>query len=132
MAAPRQEMEYLCAGVSSFRPQPCPSHLLQIVVQKTRSDLANRYAVASVVIVSCTKRGRNEVRVASVGDLSSAHLLSQWYNLRRDDPPCSCLCPALLRTSAIPEHLSTHAVSFTHCRLIIGTRIKVITYYMVR
>lgn len=67
--APRQEMEYLCAGELPAITIPqfaVPEQRFQIAVRKTRSDLESRFVAGSVVIALCTKRGQREVRIRPV------------------------------------------------------------------
>ena len=64
---PRQEMEYLCAGMSpdpffSFKLTKTNRITSQTVVQKTRSGLVNPFVVENAGIVSCIRNERGGVR----------------------------------------------------------------------
>lgn len=74
----RLEMEYLCAGTHtpfSFCV-PWPKTFLQIVAQRTRSDLVNRSVAESVATESCTRNGRREASVSVSSILAVANLPS--------------------------------------------------------
>jgi hypothetical protein len=71
-APPKQDIEYLCAGMFFFLSVSVRllfSLLIvfnnQTVVPKTRSGLENPFDAESVAIESCTRRGRGEVRAVS-------------------------------------------------------------------
>ena len=66
--APKQHMEYICAGVpsgySAF-PLPLKLALIKTVASRTRSGRENPSVVENAAIASCTKRGLRDVRFAA-------------------------------------------------------------------
>jgi hypothetical protein len=62
--APRQDMEYICAGtIQNPSSQGAVLFLnTKTVERRMRSSRESRYVVESAVIALCTRRERNEVR----------------------------------------------------------------------